>query len=92
MSKEYHAKFDGVGMTPIRFLPCHKDHHPSWCDVYVNGHLMFENVFVEITERGVNLFNGYVEMNCSKEPDYSKRVGFIRDNFVVVARKSDKYV
>ena len=91
-------KFDGVTLEHIVTLPCAVNEFPSWCDVYIRGQLVFENVLVEFTQFGLNLFNGFHEEMSgthlvSKTTDYSKRVAIVKSNeFFVVARRSDKRI
>lgn len=47
-------KFDGVSLNELVLAKCP---NPTWCDVYVEGKLLFENVTVNEQDGAVYLYN-----------------------------------
>lgn len=89
--KRRSLKWDGASMDSIQPISGHEDQRPTWNDVYIDGQLTFENVFVLIQDNTLYLYNGIVE-TPSKEiwQDRAKLVAIVRsENYIVVARRSN---
>lgn len=74
-------------METLQFLPCEKDQFPSRCDVYIDGKLMFKDVFVLWHDLEViYLYRSYRSTETRHEPD--KMVAVVASHEIIVtARK-----
>jgi hypothetical protein len=83
MKKNELPIFNGPSMNPIEFPS--QGPLPTWCDVYIDGQLRFENVFVERIGDMLNIYNSYTVTDGISSA--LNRVAIVQsDNYIIVAR------
>lgn len=87
MKKNELPIFNGPSMEEIIFAPSAKI--PAWCDIYIDGQLVFENVFPMEVDDKLFIYKSYTETYSSYSPyKLINQVATVKsDNYIIVARK-----